>query len=207
MSCLRSSGWALLANLTMTSCDRKPPRAGAKVLSADRYIPLVKGVVHSCPPHSATVAAVMLSPSTHGSKCVYNVPMASDMSPVTLGLDPDFALARNRQHLAGFRRHTVGPMPMQEFTDTFLPDSSPDRTGCLSGENAFNLVPSEADWTADITNPLVSAVVYATPSPKTSNTVDRSLSSTDGHMTSPAALVSSLKRLLPAVCILVDSAT
>ena len=96
---------------------------------------------------------------------------------------------------------------MQEFTDAFLPDSSPDRTGCLSGENAFKLVPSEAECTADITNPLVSAVVYATPSLKTSNTVDRSLSSTDGHLTSPAALVSSLKTLLPVVCILVDSAT
>lgn len=132
--------------------------------------------------------------------------MASDMSPVTLGLDPDFALARNRQYLAGFRRHTVGPMPMQEFTDAFLPDASPDRTGCLSGENAFNLVPSEAEWTADITNPLVSAVVYATHLLKP-NTVDRSLSSTVGHLTSPAALGSSLKRLLPAVCILVDSAT
>ncbi len=102
-------------------------------------------------------------PSRSGPRpeCVYNVPMASDTSesPATHGLDPELALARNLQHLATFRHHSVGPMPMQEFTDAFLPSPPDDRDGFLSSRDAFRSVPAEAQWPASICKPLVSDIL------------------------------------------------
>lgn len=139
-------------------------------------------------------------------KCVYNVPMASNMSSVTLGLDPEFALARNLQHLASFKHYSVGPMPVQQFMDTFLPDTSTDRTGYLHHGDAFTSVPAVAEWSANIYNPLVSLLLPSNIIPAIV-IADRSLHSTRNQPESPAALGSSSKTLLPAVCTRVDWAT
>ncbi len=119
----------------------------------------------------------MPSSSVSEAKRVYNVPMASDMYSVTIGLDPELALARNLQHLASFRHHSVGPMPMQEFTDAFLPSPTDDRHGFLSSRNAFRSVPAEAQWPPQICKPLV-GVILLSFIPPASTVPTRSLRST-----------------------------
>ncbi|KAI9059515.1 hypothetical protein FKP32DRAFT_1634329 [Trametes sanguinea] len=82
-------------------------------------------------------------------QCVYNVPMALDLdSSHTAGLDPLLALARNQGHIYDIQRCTVGPMPLSDFVETFLPQTTHGRSACLSARNAFSEVPSRADSVA-----------------------------------------------------------
>lgn len=107
--------------------------------------------------------------TSSASRCVYNVPMAHDLSSHTIGLEPYDAKARNVQHLVQFRESTVGPMPVDLFLDTFLPHSSTERKRMLSTKNAFKSVPPQSKDVTDISAPLVSAVL---PFPGSSLTAD-----------------------------------
>ena len=91
-------------------------------------------------------------------KCVYDVPMARNLSMVTLGLDPNQALLRNMQHLADSRRFTLKSMPVQSFVDTFMPaqELCDDHMRYRSHKHAFNTVPAAARTSEEIYLPLVS---------------------------------------------------
>ncbi|RDX49869.1 hypothetical protein OH76DRAFT_1438155 [Lentinus brumalis] len=97
-------------------------------------------------------------------KCVYDVPMARNLSLVTLGLDPNQALARNLQHLAESRHFTLRSMPVQSFIDTFVPEQGlcHDRTRYLSSANAFRAVPVAAKSAEQIYHPLIAALNKST---------------------------------------------
>ncbi len=84
--------------------------------------------------------------------------MARNLSLVTLGLDPNQAVARNLQHLAESRHFTLRHMPVQSFIDTFIPEQGlcDDRTRRLSSVNAFKAVPVAAESAEQIYHPLVS---------------------------------------------------
>ena len=86
--------------------------------------------------------------------CAYDVPMARDMSQVTLGLDPNNALTRNLQHVAESRHFTLRSMPTQSFIDTFLPEGN-DRSHYPSSMDAFAEIPAAANSPQQIYEPLV----------------------------------------------------
>ena len=92
------------------------------------------------------------------SPCVHQIPLAIDLDTShTDGLDPRFATARCVRNFEACRKHILGPMPPNEFLDTFLhalPDA--DTTRRLSSKDAFRAVPSSADDVLDIWKPLVS---------------------------------------------------
>ncbi|TFK87926.1 hypothetical protein K466DRAFT_490031, partial [Polyporus arcularius HHB13444] len=103
------------------------------------------------------MAASSATPHTTG--CVYNAPMPQDMLGNTVGLDANGALARNLKHLAESRQFTLGPMPVQDFLDEFLPESGHGgRGGMLSSEAAFSAVPTRGESSADIYRPLIAAL-------------------------------------------------
>ena len=89
---------------------------------------------------------------------VYNVPTAlSGSSHRTLGLEPEWAMARNLQHLAATRHCTLGPMPINFFLESFLPISaSQDCSGLSQSDGVFASVPFHAKRSSGITKPLVS---------------------------------------------------
>ncbi|RDX49871.1 hypothetical protein OH76DRAFT_1350143 [Lentinus brumalis] len=90
----------------------------------------------------------------------YNVPMARNMSQVTLGLDPNNALARNLQHMADSRHFTLRSMPAQYFIDTFFPEAalSKDRARYLPSRDAYSTVPAAAKTSQQIYEPLITAL-------------------------------------------------
>ncbi|OSC97322.1 hypothetical protein PYCCODRAFT_1428549 [Trametes coccinea BRFM310] len=91
--------------------------------------------------------------------CIYNVPMALDLDlSRTAGLEPLLAMARNRGHMHDIQRCTLGPVPVLEFLELFLPQFTEDRSALLSSRNAFNSVPSHAAGVAEIYKPLTSAL-------------------------------------------------
>ncbi|KAI0714075.1 hypothetical protein C8T65DRAFT_573979 [Cerioporus squamosus] len=96
--------------------------------------------------------------------CVYDVPMARNLSLVTLGLDPNQALARNLQHLAESRHFTLRSMPVQSFIDTFAPMQGlrDDRTRYLSSWRAFRAIPVTANSAEQIYHPLIAALNKST---------------------------------------------
>ncbi|KAI0694171.1 hypothetical protein C8T65DRAFT_57867 [Cerioporus squamosus] len=99
------------------------------------------------------------SSSPRLTECVYNAPMPQDMLGNTIGLDTNGALARNLKHLAESRLFTLGPMPVQDFLDEFLPRRSDEGRGSmLSSEDAFSTVPTRGDSSADIYRPLIVAL-------------------------------------------------
>ncbi|OSC97321.1 hypothetical protein PYCCODRAFT_1440300 [Trametes coccinea BRFM310] len=76
----------------------------------------------------------------------------------TAGLEPLLALARNRGHMHDIWRCTLGPMPVPEFLERFLPEFAADRSALLSSRSAFVGVPSRADSIVEIYEPLTSAL-------------------------------------------------
>ncbi|KAH9889875.1 hypothetical protein C8Q73DRAFT_838269 [Cubamyces lactineus] len=68
-----------------------------------------------------------------------------------------------RRHLGDSRRFTVGPMPIEEFIDCFLPPMPPGRLSeILSSRRAFKMVPSAAPTPAEIYGPLLEALSKST---------------------------------------------
>ena len=96
----------------------------------------------------------------HREPYIHNVPMALDLETLrTQGLEPSLAMARNRAYMEDARQCTLGPMPVDTFIDTFLKESSADRSDFLSPKKAFNAVPQRADSAAEIYDPLVSTYI------------------------------------------------
>ncbi|KAI0712056.1 hypothetical protein C8Q76DRAFT_733247 [Earliella scabrosa] len=93
------------------------------------------------------------------TQCVYNVPMALSQSMThTRGLEPERGRSRNRRAVEDAKAYTVGPMPVQEFIDTFLPSppsSSNATTYRRSSRRAFRPVPQRAATSAEINGPLL----------------------------------------------------
>ena len=92
-----------------------------------------------------------------GPACMYNIPIALDpLVSQSNGLDPDFAKGRNSDHVLDLKSRTVGPMPMDEFLDYFLPIRfEVDETQRLSSTHAFSKVPPSAETPDEIYKPLV----------------------------------------------------
>ncbi|KAI0330530.1 hypothetical protein GY45DRAFT_750579 [Cubamyces sp. BRFM 1775] len=95
---------------------------------------------------------------------VYHVPMPiDDNHACTRDLNPSSGDARMRRHLQDSRRFTVGPMPVEQFIDRFLPPVPSERTfEILSSKRAFKDVPSGAPTPAEIYNPLLDALRKST---------------------------------------------
>ena len=88
---------------------------------------------------------------------VYHMPIAVDRDSGTIkGVDPKGALFRNPRNVQDSRQWTVGPMPVQDFLDNFLPLHDDESVkGMLSSRNAFKSVPPLGSTPADICEPLV----------------------------------------------------
>ena len=86
----------------------------------------------------------------------YDVPMALDDTLFrTDGLEPRLAMSRLRRHVSLAKTHTLGPMPVDQFLEEFLPPSSEDPEDRLPSVNAFKDVPQSADSPVRIYKPLV----------------------------------------------------
>ncbi|OSC97325.1 hypothetical protein PYCCODRAFT_1481381 [Trametes coccinea BRFM310] len=108
----------------------------------------------SLPSDKFTTASCIMS-----QQPVYNAPMALDPDlPCTAGTEPLLALARIQGHMRGIRKCTLGPVPVPEFLETFVPQFTADRSALLSSRNAFNHMPSRADSVAEIYKPLTFAL-------------------------------------------------
>ncbi|KAM5531249.1 hypothetical protein V8D89_015086 [Ganoderma adspersum] len=94
------------------------------------------------------------------SSCVYNVPMALDHNlEHTRGLDPHHAKSRNLHMVDSSKTYTVGPMPVQEFLEDFLPLARPvDNGPLLSHKRAFNTLPERAETVHEVHDPLLNAL-------------------------------------------------
>lgn len=78
----------------------------------------------------------------------------------TDGLDPDFGQNRNKQHVTEVLRRVLGPTPVDEFIDNFLPSPpSSDRSSILSARSAFKSIPPKVTRSAAIYEPLVSSIL------------------------------------------------
>ncbi|TBU27058.1 hypothetical protein BD309DRAFT_859388 [Dichomitus squalens] len=97
--------------------------------------------------------------------CVYDVPMALDSTlSRTRGLDPSSAMERNNQHLSDCLDHLLGPMPTDDFLDTFLPLSSQEnKSGKARSRNAFKDVPVSWDAFDEMCSRLLPALNKRTP--------------------------------------------
>ena len=88
---------------------------------------------------------------------IYDCPLAID--PHSLqprGFEPKDVLLRYKRYVPDSRHYVVGPMPVQEFLDEFLPPSSAeDRSNMRAPTKAFRAVPSRATVPAEIYEPLV----------------------------------------------------
>ena len=93
----------------------------------------------------------------YNSACVHQIPLAIELDTSRADdLNPRFATARCLQNFEACRKHILGPVPPNEFIDTFLqalPEA--DITCRLSSKDAFRAVPSSADHVSDIWRPLV----------------------------------------------------
>ncbi|RDX49876.1 hypothetical protein OH76DRAFT_1482696 [Lentinus brumalis] len=77
----------------------------------------------------------------------YDVPVALD-SPLstTDRLDPSSLRSRNLNNAASLKTRTLGPMPLQEFMDYYLPKRyTGDSSRLLSSRHAFKSVPTRAE--------------------------------------------------------------
>ncbi|KAI0655470.1 hypothetical protein C8Q70DRAFT_1020230 [Cubamyces menziesii] len=89
----------------------------------------------------------------------YDVPMALDDTLFrTDGLEPRLAMSRLRRHVSLAKTHTLGPMPVDQFLEEFLPPSSEDPEDRLPSVNAFKDVPQSADSPVRIYKPLTKAL-------------------------------------------------
>ncbi|KAH9932697.1 uncharacterized protein BXZ73DRAFT_26216, partial [Epithele typhae] len=96
------------------------------------------------------------------SRCVYDIP--TPLSYVDY-MDPERARLRARQHLDENKYHIAGPMPPSVFMDKFFPprkSAEPSKVQRLASRGAFNAVPSQADTSAEIFDPLVVALNKST---------------------------------------------
>ncbi|KAI0359797.1 hypothetical protein OH77DRAFT_1517405 [Trametes cingulata] len=101
--------------------------------------------------------------STHSSP-VYNVPMALTQDHTrTRGLEPSDATNRRKRNIRDSREYTVGPMPVAEFLDEFLPALSVDRQKeLLSSRAAFKDVPAGGSTPSAIIVPMLAALSQST---------------------------------------------
>ncbi|KAI0712050.1 hypothetical protein C8Q76DRAFT_796938 [Earliella scabrosa] len=90
----------------------------------------------------------------------YHMPIAVDRDSGTIkGVDPKGALFRNPRNVQDSRQWTVGPMPVQDFLDNFLPFHDDESVkGMLSSRNAFKSVLPRGSTAADICEPLIKAL-------------------------------------------------
>ncbi|KAH9912676.1 uncharacterized protein BXZ73DRAFT_107312 [Epithele typhae] len=89
---------------------------------------------------------------------VYNLPM--NIEPTlsqTADLEPEHARLRAKGHVSDIMNEILGPMPLFEFIDHFLPvvPTADDHSHRLPSRDAFKLVPYQAKRAADIYEPLV----------------------------------------------------
>ncbi len=92
--------------------------------------------------------------------CVYDIPMALDSTLSRVkGLEPGGAPSRNRRHVEDSRQWTVGPMPVEEFLEYFLPLDEVPSMGRLASYRAFNSIPPRADTPDDLYEPLVRKIL------------------------------------------------
>ncbi|PIL30491.1 hypothetical protein GSI_07191 [Ganoderma sinense ZZ0214-1] len=98
--------------------------------------------------------------TTPAPPCVYNIPLALDHTLLqTQGPQPHFAKNRNTNLFADCHRSILGPMPVQEFVDHFLPPlAADDKSDMLETLDAFKSVPLSAVEAPDIYKPLVTAL-------------------------------------------------
>ncbi|OBZ71146.1 hypothetical protein A0H81_08671 [Grifola frondosa] len=104
-------------------------------------------------------------PRGNASSSAFNVPMAlHDSGEQTGGLNPKHAKSRNSRNVQEAEKFILGPMPIQDFLDTFLQDSASDerKNHMRSSRNAFNAVPQRGDKASDITKPLLTALRSST---------------------------------------------
>ncbi|KAI9060872.1 hypothetical protein FKP32DRAFT_1594973 [Trametes sanguinea] len=103
-------------------------------------------------------------PATLASDHVYDVPMALDTNLLhTRGLGPDGATLRMRRHVREIGNYIVGPMPVEEFIDDFMPPLSPEeKKRILSSRAAFKDVPSGCATAAEIFEPMIAALNKST---------------------------------------------
>ncbi|OBZ71567.1 hypothetical protein A0H81_08676 [Grifola frondosa] len=85
----------------------------------------------------------------------------NENSAQAFGFDEQDAKHRYQRLIDEAKEQVLGPMPIQQFLDEFLPmhDSIEERAGMLSALNAFRNVPESADHERDIYDPLVSLIV------------------------------------------------
>ncbi|KAI0350370.1 hypothetical protein OH77DRAFT_1431108 [Trametes cingulata] len=95
---------------------------------------------------------------------VYDVPMAyNEHCTRTRGLELDNVTERRKRDINNSREWTVGPMPVEQFLDDFLPSVPPEkRRDVLSSRAAFKDVPSSGDTPAAIFKPLIAALNKST---------------------------------------------
>lgn len=87
--------------------------------------------------------------------CVYDTPMALNLELGHIkGMEPKGARSRYMQNVADSRDWTVGPMPVEDFINSFL--GPRDRGPMLSSRNAFASVPLHPRTPAEMYEPLVS---------------------------------------------------
>ena len=93
----------------------------------------------------------------YNSACVHQIPLAIDPNTShTDDLSSRFATAQCLRNFESCREHILGPMPPNDFIDTFLQAlPKADITCRLSSKDAFRAVPSSADNVSDIWQPLV----------------------------------------------------
>ncbi|KAH9912681.1 uncharacterized protein BXZ73DRAFT_107317 [Epithele typhae] len=92
---------------------------------------------------------------------VYNLPM--NLEPTlsqTADLEPEHARLRAKGHVSDIMKEILGPMPLVEFIDHFLPavPTADDHYRRLSSRDAFKHVPHQAKRAADIYEPLGAAL-------------------------------------------------
>ncbi|KAJ8462803.1 hypothetical protein ONZ51_g10665 [Trametes cubensis] len=95
---------------------------------------------------------------------VYHVPMPiDDDHACTRDMNPSSGDARMRRHLRDSRSFTVGPMPVEQFIDCFLPQVPSERENeILSSRKAFRNVSYGALTPAEIYKPLLEALNKST---------------------------------------------
>ncbi|KAI1788469.1 hypothetical protein LXA43DRAFT_894557 [Ganoderma leucocontextum] len=97
-------------------------------------------------------------PQAHS--CAYNIPLALDHTLLqTRGPEPHFAKNRNTNLFADCKNSILGPMPVQQFIDHFLPPpAADDKSDMLETLDAFKSVPLRGVEASDIYKPLVTAL-------------------------------------------------
>lgn len=98
------------------------------------------------------------------ARCVYNAPMALNATlSHTRGLEPEAAEARNRRQVQDLMKAIIGPIPVGDFLDGFLPRrKSWSKAPSCFNKHAFNVVPPQAATVEGICGPLVSVLTILT---------------------------------------------